>query len=100
MLEASQLDITITHSPSAIIEDCVFDSNKAEIDGTFTTTQVLEDMLFPGRGGGLSILINSITMVTVNVNNCKFVKNQATSFGGGAHSFGRIVQSHNYIPVM
>ena len=62
--------------------------------------KVLEDMLFPGRGGGLSILINSITMVTVNVNNCKFVKNQATSFGGGAHSFGRIVQSHNYIPVM
>lgn len=47
--------------------------------------QAIIERVFPGRGGGLALLINSVTMVTINVTSCKFQSNFATSAGGGAY---------------
>ena len=41
---------------------------------------------FPGRGGGLSTVINSVTTVTITVTNCTFQSNLASQFGGGVYT--------------
>jgi hypothetical protein len=72
--------------PSVSITGCTFFNNSAEVDESFTTTQVLIERVFPGRGGALSLLINSITMVTMNVTYCNFINDFASSFGGGVYT--------------
>ena len=56
--------------------------------------QAPSNRVFPGRGGGLAILVNSVTKVTVDVINCSFFGNEATEFGGGAYVLLPTTSSH------
>ncbi|CAI8053265.1 hypothetical protein GBAR_LOCUS29133, partial [Geodia barretti] len=68
---------------TAIVESCVFYNNSALLADS-STSEALNDRVFPGRGGGLAVLVDSVTTVTVDVINCSFFNNFATEFGGGA----------------
>lgn len=49
----------------------------------FTTSEVLEELKFPGYGGGVALIVNGITPVDVSVDDCLMEHNSASSFGGG-----------------
>ena len=67
------------------VYNCVFFSNLArgvvrEFD---PTTDALETRTFAGRGGGMAVVLNATSDVTVVVEKSKFKENHANGFGGG-----------------
>ena len=62
-----------------------YDVNGVKTKSPPLSLQAIIDKVFAGRGGGLALLISSVTMVTIDVTGCKFQRNFATSAGGGAY---------------
>ncbi len=52
---------------------------------TGASTRALVTFVFPGRGGGCSILMNTTSPANATVENCVFEDNSATIFGGGLY---------------
>ncbi len=81
-----------------MIMGCTFRNNTSITppDELGATTRLLSTFLFPGRGGGCSILMNTTSLANATVENCVFEDNSATVFGGGlylgfsGYSFHRI----------
>ena len=71
----------------ATVTNSVFYNNTAgtEVE-VFTTTELLQRLLFPGRGGGLTIIVNSLVSSNVLVDNCLMQENTAVNYGGGMYT--------------
>ena len=71
------------------VENCLFTDNQANVsaESFLTSSNIVRQGVFNGRGGGLALLINdSFHNITASVNNCQFVNNFASSFGGGFYT--------------
>ena len=69
--------------PVIIIQNCTFTQNKAMPTNSISSTQLLTNQIFVGRGGGAGIYILENTTVNVTVEDCTFEENFASTFGGG-----------------
>ncbi|CAI8032386.1 hypothetical protein GBAR_LOCUS18317 [Geodia barretti] len=69
---------------TAIVESCVFYNNSALLADS-STSEALNDRVFPGRGGGLAVLVDSVNHgYRGRYKLAAFSNNFATEFGGGA----------------
>ena len=68
------------------IRNCSFLGNRAATFGAevISTTQLFQLQVFAGRGGGLGLFIRKDSTVNTTIEDCRFERNFATNFGGGA----------------
>lgn len=94
---------TVTRQPVMRITGCTFQNNSAFLPQQNSNQQInlaLNNNYFFGRGGGLGIFIQeSVKNVTTIVQNCTFVENFASSFGGGAYFYISGNESHHNFSV-
>ena len=79
--------ISITNQ-TILVQNCVFTNNRAAVStqSFLTTSNIVAQGMFTGRGGGLGLLINeSSHNITALIADCRFVNNFASSFGGGVY---------------
>ena len=83
-------------SPEFSVRDCNFTNNTANpsLGVQRTTTQVFQQRVFTGRGGGLAVLINGVEPVNGTIKNCVFSDNTARSFGGGLYTVQSGLSNH------
>ena len=70
------------------ISGCTFRNNTSdpqESGNLISTSALLQDLLFPGRGGAIAITINSTFAYNASIEDCVIENNHATSFGGGIY---------------
>ena len=76
----------VTH-PNILVKNCSFTNNQANVfttESILTSSMIVTQGVFTGRGGGLGLLINqSFHNVTALIADCQFINNYAFSFGGG-----------------
>ena len=93
-LSISLLSYPLYQEHSIIVKDSMFLSNSAEPDGTTerTSSEVLEDSRFTGRGGALGFFLgDSSSSIQAEVTNCSFQNNFARSWGGALFAtFGNL----------
>ena len=77
------------NSANVFVSNCEFIKNRADPpDDLFaTTTNLIEDAIFSGRGGGLAMPIRATFPLNVVVNNSVFINNFAENYGGGMYFF-------------
>lgn len=69
-----------------LVQNCLFTDNRANVStkSFLTSSNIVAQGVFTGRGGGLGLLINeSFHNVTAVIADCHFINNFASSFGGG-----------------
>ena len=87
------IGLSLSHSlgftPQVQLSNCRFISNSAIVGSNLvqTSSNALQRLIFTGRGGGAVILVNTTDPASVSVEDCIFVDNSATSFGGGLYLF-------------
>ena len=72
-------------NPNILVQNCLFTNNRANVftESILTSSMIVTQGAFTGRGGGLGLLINeSFHNVTALITNCRFHNNSAFSFGG------------------
>ena len=93
----------ITHKPVVSITGCFFKNNSAFLPQQNSRQQInlaLNNNVYFGRGGGLGIFVQElIRNVTTFIQNCTFVENFASSFGGGAYLYISGSRSHHNFSV-
>ena len=67
------------------VYNCTFTNNVARglVRNFDPTTDALETRTFAGRGGGMAVVLNSTSNVSVMIEKTRFVGNHANGFGGG-----------------
>ena len=67
------------------VYNCTFTSNLASgvVRDFDPTTDALEKRTFVGRGGGMAVVLNATSNVTVVIEKTTFKENHANGFGGG-----------------
>ena len=71
-----------------LISGCTFRNNTSdpqESGSLISTSDLLEDLLFPGRGGAVAITINTTFAFNASIEDCVIENSFATSFGGGVY---------------
>ena len=56
--------------------------------------EALQDRSFPGRGGGVALIVNSMSEANLLVEDCLFVDNVAVESGGGLYVLLDGLSSH------
>ena len=87
---AGGLSIGYNHSQSSILINsvniliigCTFTSNTAATPGRFTASEILENNIFPGRGGAFSLLVHTNSSLNFVFNDSLVINNSANGFGG------------------
>ena len=81
---------------SAVIAKNTFINNSAWSlsQNKRTTSLLLTQFVFTGRGGGCSININSHTAINVTIRNCIFTNNNALYYAGGLYLVFKTVSGH------
>lgn len=79
-------------SPSSIdivVIDCVFINNSASPPASLflSTTNLIEQQIFSGRGGGMALPVNVTCPLNAIINNSLFMNNFASNYGGGLYCF-------------
>ncbi len=74
-------------SPIAQVIGCTFRNNTSDPLASIvqSTSQLFQQFVFSGRGGGCAITINSMNSLSATVEDCYFEENFARSFGGGLY---------------
>ena len=83
-------------SPVFSVRHCNFTNNTADpsLGIQRTTTKVIQQRVFTGRGGGLAVLIRGVTPVDGSIEKCIFIDNMACSFGGGLYTVQNGLSNH------
>ncbi len=70
-----------------MVTGCTFRNNTSSTppDELGATTRVLIRFVFPGRGGGCSILVNTTSPANTSIENCIFEENEASIAAGGLY---------------
>ena len=73
--------------PEALVSGCVFRNNTSNPASELvqTTSEIVQSMLFTGRGGGCTFPINPVYSLNATIEDCLFERNFALSFGGGLY---------------
>lgn len=73
--------------PVAKVTGCVFRNNTSDplANTVQSTSQLFQQFVFSGRGGGCAITINPMNSLNATVEDCYFEDNFALSFGGGLY---------------
>ena len=85
------IGLSLNHSlgfnPEVHVSNCRFISNSAIVGASLvqTSSNAIQRLILTGRGGGAAILVNTSDPVYVSVEDCVFMDNSATSFGGGLY---------------
>ena len=76
-------------SINVLVTDSVFINNSADPPSYlfFSTTGLMEEYIFTGRGGGIAMPVNVTCPVDVIINNNLMDNNYAKSYGGGIYSY-------------
>ncbi len=82
-----------------MVTDCTFRNNtsNALTSNVAATATVLTSLIFPGRGGGCSILMNTSFPANATVENCMFQENSASNIGGGIYLVFSGYSSHEIV---
>lgn len=82
---------------SVLVRYSIFFNNTslARKGGRQTTSQLIENNLPIGRGGGCIVSVSSVTPVNVEVSDCVFEQNHAMTYGGGLYYLFDKVSGHN-----
>lgn len=82
-----QMQITTITQPNISVCQCVFRNNSALPDSeelSRSSTQAFRQNKFPGRGGGVSIVLSEVLRhIEIFIDNCNFESNSAAELGGG-----------------
>ena len=70
---------------SIFITKCIFRNNTSKSQRNVPALSLFQRNIYAGRGGALTILLNSITPFDVTIRDCEFKDNTAIYFGGGAY---------------
>eukprot|EP00731_Ephydatia_muelleri_P010295 Em0005g881a len=89
-------DSVIGYNPQVLVSNCTFVNNSVQTRVT-TATQVLQNRIFTGRGGGASIIINAADSVGAVVEDCYFTQNGASTLGGGLYTIPDGLSNHTII---
>ena len=79
------LDAVVGYNPQVLVANSSFINNSVMTRLT-AATQVLQNRIFAGRGGGASIIINAADSVRALVEDCYFAENSALTLGGGLYT--------------
>lgn len=81
------------------VKKCTFMNNSAVGVASIkqSTSRLLRQLLFTGRGGGCAIIINSVYPANVSVSDCVFEGNTALSYGGGLYVAYGVVANHTVV---
>ena len=85
---------------TVLVTDCVFINNSADPPSHLflSTTDLIEEYFFSGRGGGIAMLVNVTCPVDVIIKNNLLENNYAKSYGGGLYSYiNGITSNQTYI---
>ena len=66
-----------------VIHDCIFRNNTSRPPTSLTVAQVFRAFTFPGRGGAVAILIDSLFKFDVSVTDCLVADNSVSKSGNG-----------------
>ena len=77
----------LSSRPQLRVERCIFRNNTNDPPASIqqSTTQLLQQGAYTGRGGGFAILIFSSLPLNGTLEDCVFEENFARSFGGGMY---------------
>ena len=77
----------LSSRPQLRVERCTFRNNTSDPLASIqqTTTQLLQQFAFTGRGGGCAVLVNPSFPSNATLENCLFKENFARTFGGGLY---------------
>ena len=77
----------LSSQPRLRVERCTFHNNTSDPLASIqqSTTQLLQQGVYTGRGGGCSIIITSFSPLNGTLEDCVFEENFAHSFGGGLY---------------
>ena len=89
-------DSVIGYNPLVLVSNSTFINNSVMTRLT-TDTQVLQNRIFTGRGGGASIIINAADSVFALVEDCYFGENSALTLGGGLYTIPDGLSNHTII---
>ena len=73
--------------PVARVSRCNFYNNTSDpLANVQSTSQLFQKFIFTGRGGGCSIVVNSVSSLNASFEDCSFESNYARSYGGGLYT--------------
>ena len=77
----------LSSRPRLRVERCTFRNNTSDPLASIqqSTTQLLQQFIYTGRGGGCAIIINPSLPLNGTLEDCVFEENVARSFGGGLY---------------
>ena len=77
----------LSSRPQLRVERCTFRNNTSDPLANIqqSTTQLLQQGVYTGRGGGCSIIITSFSPLNGTLEDCVFEENFAHSYGGGLY---------------
>ena len=86
---AYNMELASLSSIDVLVTDCVFLNNSADPPSHLflSTTNLIEQQIFSGRGGGMAMPVNVECPVNVVINNSLFMNNFAGNYGGGLYCF-------------
>ena len=89
-------DSVVGYNPRVLVSSTTFINNSVQTRLT-TATQVLQNRIFTGRGGGASIIINAADSVSALVEDCYFTQNGASTLGGGLYTIPDGLSNHTIV---
>ena len=83
------MELAPLSSVNVLVTDCVFINNSADPPSHLflSTTDLFQNYVFSGRGGGMAIPVNATYPINVTVSSSWFENNYASNHGGGLYSF-------------
>ena len=75
----------ISFNPYVHLSNCTFINNSVDAVNTELDEIVIRERIFPGRGGGASVIFNVVNAVSIMIESCYFRENFALGYGGGMY---------------
>ena len=82
---------------SILIMECIFRNNTSKSPGNVPVLSLFQSYTFAGRGGALTLLLNSTTSFDVLIRDCEFIDNTAIFLGGGIYIVLNRDVTHNAV---
>ena len=83
--------------PYVHLSNCTFINNSAATINPELNELVVQKQIFPGRGGGASVILNAVNAIGVVIEWCYFGENFALGYGGGLYVLANGQTNHTIV---